>query len=184
MSNTFEDMTNAELKEACTDFGLEVKAANPGKPNKAEYLVAINEFKANQDKINGKADDEVTNKTVKPKTVSKVKLLKLDKLAKEFVIVHDQSEGQTKEEYYPVTWGNRAIGETQFIALTGEAQWVTRGALGNLRDTNTVIHKPKPNGGVQTITKPRFIIVPQTPPTKEELAELATKQRIRNAKVD
>ena len=59
MSTPFEEMTNAELKEACEDFGLEVKANNPAKPNKGEYVAALNEFKAAQDALH--ADKETEN---------------------------------------------------------------------------------------------------------------------------
>ena len=68
MSNIFEDMTNTELKEACEDFGLSVAAKNPAKPNKTEYLEALNAFKAVQDATHGVEEEEIEVKKVKAPT--------------------------------------------------------------------------------------------------------------------
>jgi len=182
----FEEMTNAELKEACEDFGLDVLAKNPGKPNKAEYLEVLNTFKAKQDAIHGVEEGDKVEPVAdtKPKKQSKSALLKLDLMAKERVIVHDNQEGQTKDEMISVSWGNRLIGRhTDWVRLDGEPQYVRRGALNNLKDATTVIHVPKPFGGVSMQRKNRFVVVPVEPLTDKELENLAAQQRARNSKV-
>jgi len=192
MNKTFEDMTNAELKEACGDFGLEVKAKNPAKPNKAEYLEALNTFKAEQDKMHGKDDNEEEEKKEvkevtdgsKRKPQNKFQLMKLDLFRKDRVIIHDQQESQTKDEMISVSWGNRAIGgQTDWVDLSGEPQYVRRGALNNLKEANMVIQMPKPNGGVHSVHKKRFIVVEVDGLTTEEFEDLKSQQKMRNSKL-
>lgn len=191
---TFENMTNAELKEACKDFGLEVIAKNPAKPNKEEYLRALNEFKASQDKLHGVEPEVETKETVettetkavtpKPKPQSKQKLMKLDLLKKDRVIIHDQQESQTKDEMISVAWGNLLIGGQQDWVDVGssEPQYVRRGALNNLREATTVTHVAKGSGAAQ-VRKKRFIIVDAEPLTENEFEDLKTAQKMRNSKL-
>lgn len=191
MSIPFNEMTNADLKELCNDFGLTVVAKNPGKPNKAEYLEVLNAFKAKQDKIHGiepESEDEVKEVSEKPATPkrkpkTKAQLLKLDVMKKDRVIVRDMQEAQTKDELISVNWGNRLIGRhTDFVDLSGEAQYVRRGALYNLRAATMTIHQAKKGGGVEMVRKPRFVVVDVDPLTEEELAALAAQQAMRNSK--
>jgi hypothetical protein len=193
MNTKFTDMTNAELKQACMDFGLEVNAKNSIKPTKAEYVEVLEKFKATQDSIHGidreeedkKEEVKETKKASgsKRKPQSRIKLMRLDLFKKDRVIVHDQQERQTKDEMISVSWGNRAIGgQTDWVHLSGEPQYVRRGALNNLREATTVVHIPKPGGGVSMERRKRFVVVEVDPLTPEELAELANKQKLRNAK--
>ncbi len=194
MSTIFEDMTNAELKEACEDFGLKVKAKNPAKPNKTEYLEALNSFKATQDEIHKdrNAEKAVANKTTpvtdgsKRKPQSKAQLMKLDLFMKDRVIVRDMQESQTKDEMISVSWGNRLIGrQTDWIDLSGEPQYVRRGALGNLKEATMVVHTPKKgeSGGASMIRKNRFVIVQVNPLDEKEIEELRAVQAMRNSKL-
>lgn len=193
MSTQFNDMTNSELKEACVDFGLEVKAKNPSKPNKGEYLEALVEFKAKQDKIHGiepevekeeETKPETKKDTPKRKPQSKAQLLKLALFMKTRVIVRDMQESQTKDEMISVSWGNRLIGrQTDWVDLSGEPQYVRQGAINNLKEATMVAHVSKPNGGASQIRKNRFVIVEVEPLTEKELEELANQQRMRNSKI-
>ena len=190
MSTPFEEMTNAELKEACEDFGLKVAAKNPAKPNKTEYLEALNAFKAEQDKLHGrdreeeaKAEEEAP-KGPKKKVQSPAQLQKLDLMRKERVIVRDMQESQTKDELISVSWGNRLLGrQTDWVDLSGEPQYVRRGAIQNLKDATMTVHVPKPNGGVSMERKKRFVVVEVEPLTEKELEELAAQQKMRNSKL-
>jgi len=191
--NTFEDMTNSELKEACEDFGLEVKAKNPGKPNKGEYLTALTMFKEEQDLLHKDKIEEKKEKPVKvkesaskrkPQTASQ--LQKLDLFQKKRVIVRDMQEAQTKDEMVSVSWGNRRIGrQTDWIDLSGEPQYVRQGALNNLKDASMVVHTPKAggSGGAGMARKSRFVIVDVEPLTIKEIEELKAQQSMRNSKV-
>ena len=191
----YKDMTNKELAELVKDFDLTVEAANPGKPNKTELIAALDKFKAKQDAINGiepEVDEDEPETTVeptapvvkKPKKSSKVALIKADLLRKERVIINDNQTNQTKDEMISVSWGNRKIGVySEYITLTGEPQYIRRGALGNLKDVTFIHHEPKANGsGDQMLVKPRFSIVPVAGMTEDELKELGNKQAMRNAK--
>lgn len=187
----FEDMTNAELKEACEDFGLEVVAKNPAKPNKAEYLETLNTFKDAQDAIHG-----VTKEVEKEASIAKVaipgskrkpqtqaQLVKLDMMKKDRVIVRDMQESQTKDELISINWGNKLIGRhTDWIDLSGEPQYVRRGALGNLRDASMIVHTPRKGGGADTVRKKRFVVVDVAPLSDEEIKALAGVQAMRNSK--
>ena len=193
MNNPFENMTNAELKEACEEFGLEVVANNPAKPNKAEYLKTLNDFKASQDKLHGKdSDTEITEEPTietkvdtssKRKPQTRAQLVKLDAMKKDRVIVRDMQETQTKDELISVNWGNKLIGRhTDWVDLSGEPQYVRRGALYNLRDATMSVQQPKPGGGVEMVTKKRFVVMDVDPMTPEELKQLASVQSMRNSK--
>ena len=192
MSNPFDEMTNAELKEACEDFGLTVEAKNPAKPNKTEYLEALNAFKAAQDELHGvdtdaKVEVEVVAKVTdgsKRKPQSKSKLMKLDMFKKDRVIVRDMQESQTKDEMLSVSWGNRLIGrQTDWIDLSGEPQYIRRGAIGNLKEATMVIHTNKSGGGAGQTRKKRFIVVDVENLTDTELSELKAQQQMRNSKI-
>jgi len=195
MATAFKDMTNSELKEACVDFGLEVKANNPKRPTKDEYVAVLEAFKVEQARINGidleeqaalEAEAEVAKKdpTSKRKPQSKVELMKLDLFRKDRVIVHDQQDNQTKDAMVSISWGNRLVGgQTDWVDLSGTPQYIRKGAIQNLKDATCTIQTNKSNGGgVQTETRPRFIVVPVDGLTPEELAALAKKQEARNAK--
>ena len=192
MNTQFEDMTNAQLKEACEDFGLKVKAKNPAKPNKTEYLEALNSFKAKQDEFHAKRNEEKAeaakaapvNDGSKRKPQSKSQLMKLDLMRKDRVIVRDMQESQTKDELISVSWGNRLIGrQTDWVDLSGEPQYVRRGAINNLKEASMVIHVPKKGGGVNMERKNRFVIVEVEPLSEKELAELAAVQKMRASKM-
>ena len=192
MSTTFEEMTNKELKEACEDFGLTVEANNPAKPNKTEYLEALNAFKAKQDELHGVDPEAVVEKEKvdkvtdgsKRKPQSKSKLMKLDLYKKDRVVIHDNQESQTKDEMISVSWGNRLIGrQTDWVDLSGEPQYVRRGALGNLREATMVAHVAKPNGGASQVRKKRFIIVEVEAHSDQEFADLKAQQKMRNSKI-
>lgn len=193
MSNPFEDMTNPELKEACEDFGLTVEAKNPAKPNKTEYLVALNAFKAKQDALHGVDADAEPEKTEKVEKVtdgskrkpqSKARLMKLDLYKKDRVIIHDNQESQTKDEMISVSWGNRLIGrQTDWVDLSGEPQYVRRGALNNLKEATMISHVAKPQGGASQVRKKRFIVVEVEVHTDQEFADLRAQQKMRNSKL-
>ena len=187
MSTPFEEMTNAELKEACEDFGLEVKAKNPAKPNKSEYVEALTTFKAAQDAIHDGKEKPMSPAPVtdgsKRKPQSTAELIRLDLFNKVRCIVHDQQESQTKDELISVSWGNRTTGgQTDMVDLSGEPQYIRRGAINNLKDATMPLHKSKAGGGVDIDKKKRFIVVETEGLTEEELKDLANKQKLRTAK--
>ena len=187
--STFKEMTNAELKEACEDFGLEVIAKNPGKPNKTEYLEALDAFKAKQDEIHGVEPEEeevVVVKEKKPsrKVQSAGQLMKLELLRKERVMVRDMQENQTKDEMISVSWGNRLIGrQTDWIDLSGTAQYVRVGAINNLKEASMTVHEAKAGGGVNMVRKNRFVVVSVEAMTEDEIEVLAAQQQMRNSKI-
>lgn len=195
MSTPFKDMTNAELKEACEDFGLKVKAKNPAKPNKTEYLEALDAFKATQDAIHGveeveEADEPVEEvkavKSLKSKRreQSKSQLIKLELMAKKRVIVRDMQETQTKDEMVSVSWGNRLIGrQTDWIDLSGTPQYVRQGALNNLKDASMIVHEAKKGGGDTMVRKNRFVVVDVEALSEDEINALSAQQKMRNSKM-
>ena len=203
----YKDMTNAELSNLAKELNVEVEAKNPGKPNKGELLAALDAFKNKQDIANGvevdesegtipeDTDTEDTPPTVTPepegpkpikatkKPSTKAALMRADLFRKERVIVNDNQANQTKDEMISVSWGNRKIGaQTDFVSLTGEEQYIRRGALANLREATYVKHEPKPNGGDQMVITKRFVIADVEGMTQKELDELGNKQAMRNAK--
>jgi len=194
----YDEMTNAQLKEECDDRGIKVEAKSPGKPNKTELLAAIHKaenFEPVEYDEDYVSEEDVAKqeaiaaapKPIKPVAPqSEAKLQRLDMMRKTRVIVHDNQDNQTKDkdEVISVSWGNRLLGgQTDFVSLGGEPQYVRRGALKNLEEATTVIHDTKASGsGANQQRRKRFIIVPVEGLSVGEIAELAAKQKMRDSK--
>lgn len=197
----FEDMKNDELAQLVADFNLTVDAKNPAKPNKTEYVTALNAFKAKQDASHGKKTptaveaeenegvegvDYVVHEGEKLRihdASSTAELIRADLLRKERVIVIDLRESQTREPSLYVNWGNRVIGnKTDLVSLDGKPQYIRRGAIINLEATRLTIHEPDDTGADKMTTRNRYVITRVAGMTQRELDELAAKQNLRNSK--
>jgi len=200
----FEDMTNKELAELVEDFGLTVDAKNPAKPNKTEYVTALNAFKRKQAEINGlELEDEVEtlSETPDPEEVTEephvivdgkveyvnassgLDLMRADLLRKERIIVTDLRESQTREPTIYVNWGNRTLGnKTDVVALDGKPQYVRRGAIQNLEGCSLTIHEADDTGRDKMIETNRYVITRVKGMTQKELTALGVKQRMRDAR--
>lgn len=211
MSNKidYNEMTNAELKALIDDFELTVDAKTPGKPNKAELVSALENYRKQQNIINGVEEDETEdldetndeltpgskNETKAEKVVpqkllpreQKKRLQKADLLRKERVIVIDKQHTQTRIPAITVTWGNKLIGiQTDVIDLkSNKPQYVRRGALANLRAcTFTYSYQEEEFAPVKQVTEERFEIRELEGLTEDEIADLAIKQRMNKRYAD
>lgn len=211
MSNKidYNEMTNAELKALIDDFELTVDAKTPGKPNKAELVSALENYRKQQNIINGVEEDETedldeTNDELTPGSKNETKvekvvpqkllpreqkkrLQKADLLRKERVIVIDKQHTQTRIPAITVTWGNKLIGiQTDVIDLkSNKPQYVRRGALANLRAcTFTYSYQEEEFAPVRQITEERFEIRELEGLTEDEIADLAIKQRMNKRYAD
>jgi hypothetical protein len=191
MNPDYEEMTNAQLKEECEDLGIEVRGAlNPHKPTKADYTAALNKrlnYEVDEtvevvEEPESAADEIPTTR----KAQSSTKLVRLEMFRKDRVMIHDVQENQSKDkdEIISISWGNRLLGgQTDFVSLNGQPQYVRRGAINNMLEATTTVHSPKP-GGNGTITErvKRFVITEVEGLTPDQLEELANKQKMRNSK--
>lgn len=211
MSNKidYNEMTNAELKALIDDFELTVDAKTPGKPNKAELVSALENYRKQQNIINGVEEDETedldeTNDELTPGSKNEIKvekvvpqkllpreqkkrLQKADLLRKERVIVVDKQHTQTRIPAITVTWGNKLIGiQTDVIDLkSNKPQYVRRGALANLRAcTFTYSYQEEEFAPVKQVTEERFEIRELEGLTEDEIADLAIKQRMNKRYAD
>lgn len=211
MSNKidYNEMTNAELKALIDDFELTVDAKTPGKPNKAELVSALENYRKQQNIINGVEEDETedldeTNDELTPGSKNETKvekvvpqkllpreqkkrLQKADLLRKERVIVIDKQHTQTRIPAITVTWGNKLIGiQTDVIDLkSNKPQYVRRGALANLRTcTFTYSYQEEEFAPVKQVTEERFEIRELEGLTEDEIADLAIKQRMNKRYAD
>lgn len=211
MSNKidYNEMTNAELKALIDDFELTVDAKTPGKPNKAELVSALENYRKQQNIINGVEEDETEdldetndeltpgskNETKAEKVVpqkllpreQKKRLQKADLLRKERVIVIDKQHTQTRIPAITVTWGNKLIGiQTDVIDLkSNKPQYVRRGALANLRAcTFTYSYQEEEFAPVKQVTEERFEIRELEGLSEDEIADLAIKQRMNKRYAD
>lgn len=186
-----------EYVKAITAFKDKQDAMHNSNPELAdtdeEDIITVGEDSV--DEITDLEEDEAETEVTPAKPAMKIttmgkfkgrnrgKVLREDVFRKERYIVTDMQENQTKDMVVSVAWGNRTIGgQTEFISLNGEPQYIRRGALKNVMATQTVIHEPKEGGGENAIKKPRFVLQKVDGMTQEELAELARKQALRNAK--
>lgn len=188
----YTELTNAQLKEECEDLGIgKVEGSkNPAKPTKADYIAAINK-KLNYEPAVEEVEDEVeavaeVAPAPKKPAMSAGKLARLEMFRKDRVVIHDIQENQSKDkdEIISISWGNRLLGgQTDFVSLNGTPQYIRRGAINNLLEATTVVHKQKPSGnGVISEVVKRFIVTEVAGLTPKELEELATKQKMRNSK--
>lgn len=211
MSNKidYNEMTNAELKALIDDFELTVDAKTPGKPNKAELVSALENYRKQQNIINGVEEDETedldeTNDELTPGSKNETKvekvvpqkllpreqkkrLQKADLLRKERVIVIDKQHTQTRIPAITVTWGNKLIGiQTDVIDLkSNKPQYVRRGALANLRAcTFTYSYQEEEFAPVKQVTEERFEIRELEGLSEDEIADLAIKQRMNKRYAD
>lgn len=211
MSNKidYNEMTNAELKALIDDFELTVDAKTPGKPNKAELVSALENYRKQQNIINGVEEDEAedldeTNDELTPGSKNETKvekvvpqkllpreqkkrLQKADLLRKERVIVIDKQHTQTRIPAITVTWGNKLIGiQTDVIDLkSNKPQYVRRGALANLKAcTFTYSYQEEEFAPVKQVTEERFEIRELEGLTEDEIADLAIKQRMNKRYAD
>ena len=211
MSNKidYNEMTNAELKALIDDFELTVDAKTPGKPNKAELVSALENYRKQQNIINGVEEDETedldeTNDELTPGSKNETKvekvvpqkllpreqkkrLQKADLLRKERVIVIDKQHTQTRIPAITVTWGNKLIGiYSDVIDLkSNKPQYVRRGALANLRAcTFTYSYQEEEFAPVKQVTEERFEIRELEGLTEDEIADLAIKQRMNKRYAD
>ena len=211
MSNKidYNEMTNAELKALIDDFELTVDAKTPGKPNKAELVSALENYRKQQNIINGVEEDETedlneTNDELTPGSKNETKvekvvpqkllpreqkkrLQKADLLRKERVIVIDKQHTQTRIPAITVTWGNKLIGiQTDVVDLkSNKPQYVRRGALANLRAcTFTYSYQEEEFAPVKQVTEERFEIRELEGLTEDEIADLAIKQRMNKRYAD
>lgn len=211
MSNKidYNEMTNAELKALIDDFELTVDAKTPGKPNKAELVSALENYRKQQNIINGVEEDETedldeTNDELTPGSKNETKVEKVvpqkllpreqkkrlqraDLLRKERVIVIDKQHTQTRIPAITVTWGNKLIGiHTDVIDLrSNKPQHIRRGALANLRDsTFTYSYQEEEFAPVKQVTEKRFEIRELEGLTEDEIADLAIKQRMNKRYAD
>ena len=191
--DAYKELTNSQLAEECSELGIEkvIGLKNPHKPTKEDYIKAI-VAKLSYEPLDESDDDvavEVESEdeiTTTRKAQTPAQLARLEMFRKDRIVVHDTQENQSKDkdELIPVSWGNRLLGgQTDFVSLNGLPQYIRRGAIQNLEDATTVVHKPKPNGnGTVAEVGKRFIVTEVAGFTEAELAELATKQKMRNSK--
>lgn len=189
----YKELTNTQLLEECTELGIEkvIGSKNPHKPSKDDYIKAIAaklsyeplDIEDDEDEMEDEAVAEIPSTRV---AQTPAQLARLDMFRKDRVIVHDTQENQSKDkdEMIPVSWGNRLLGgQTDFVSLNGQPQYIRRGAINNLIEATTVSHRQKPSGnGVTTSITKRFIVTEVDGLTQAELDELASKQRMRNSK--
>ena len=189
--NELLELERTELVEMVSMLGLKVPATNPSKPNKTELATALADYQNKHEsdtlKINGEVVEvEKTAKMIrKPVPMSALELTRKEVFRKDRVIIHDNQGNQTKDDSVTISWGNRALGgQTDIVSMNGDPQYVRVGALNNIKDAMTTIQTPKggPGGGVQKERKHRFVVVDVAGLTEDELANLADKQRLRNAK--
>ena len=99
------------------------------------------------------------------------------------VTIVDQQQSQSapvKNAVYFVGWGNRLLGYMTERIVLGKPWHVRRGALNNLKSVMMTI--PVQNDEKNRIdweTVPRYSIAELTPLTKEEIDEIAKRQRVR-----
>ncbi len=190
-----EELTIAQLiADYIEPANIEIK--NPkitGKPNKTEIIEAVLKHKEYSDKIKKERAGKVikapqkVNKGLKEGVVlrkqTELELHRKEMLRKDRVIIFDNQEKQTKEETITVSWGDRGIGNfTDIVSLSGDPQYVRRGAINNLIDSHAVVQVPKKGGGVHKEYKKRFVVQEVQGLTNKELEELASQQRMRNSK--
>lgn len=186
MSQNYEDMTNAEMKQLCEDLGLDVDAKNPAKPNKAELSAALDEYYAPAAKTESEPEIEIVaekpKETAKKKEVSLRKKQYDAKMKKVRVMVTSNADNQTKHQNRTITWGNRVLGHNTDIVVFEKPWYIRQGALDNMRTATIVKHfQNDETGQPDSVVIPAYNIVELGHLTEEEIKKMARNQQVRNA---
>ena len=212
MSDKYESMKNADLKEYCVEEGIDVDSKNVSKPTRAEYISAIEAFEGNNaEKVvteefetivdNSDFDREV--ETIKAKGAengvqeeSKTKKVETrkDKKRKQYnelmslkrVIITSNAVNQTKTGGIErISWGNRLLGHNTDNVIIGKPWHVREGALRNLKNAkiNQSIQDDEGNQ-VRFEIIPAWVIQYLDPLTKDEIKKIAKRQTIRDASIE
>lgn len=184
----YEDMTNKELAELADQLDVEVEAKNPSKPNKTELIKALEKYDGiteEPDVVEEEVKTEAAKPAKKDTKTSKRRQQYNDKMKLIRVLITSNSDSQTKTAMRTITWGNRLLGYNTDRVVFEKPWHVRQGALDNMK--NATIVKQIQNdetGNIDKVIVPAYNIVEMAPLTKEELAVMADKQKVRNAALD
>lgn len=193
MTKSYEKMTKAELVSAIKFLKLEntVNAKDPDAPTNAEYVTALNAFKATQDPegIEEQEEKEKPKDTKKaPKrSVEELRDIQVADLSRSInVIVTDHETGTTVDEdedrrVVEIRWGNPMIGMTTTgIKLDGKPQYVSIGALKALK-RKKLAGAQKDANGTETVNmdRKRFSVAEVAGWTEDEFAAHKEAQKLK-----
>ena len=212
MSDKYESMKNADLKEYCVDEGIDVDSKNVSKPTRKEYIQAIEKFEAiigepvvteefetiaDEDDFtkevaeikletlpDGVQEKDQTKKIVSRKQKKRAQEKEL--LALKRVIVTSNATNQTKTNGIErISWGNRLIGHQTDNVVIGKAWHVREGALRNMKGA-TITQSVQDDDGnqVKFETVDSWVIQYLDPLTKDQINKIAKRQTIRDASID
>ena len=213
MSDKYESMKNADLKEYCADEGIDVDSKNVSKPTRAEYIASIEAFEsqlgekvvteefetiADEDdftrevtmiKAEGNQDGVQEEETKTKKVITrreKKRSQHKELMALKRVIVTSNATNQTKTNGIErISWGNRLLGHQTDNVVIGKAWHVREGALRNLKNAIITQSVQDDEGNqVRFETVPAWVIQYLDPLTKDEINKIAKRQTIRDASID
>jgi len=200
----YEELTTAELGKMCEERRIDVDSKNVSKPTKAEFIAALEKDDTRKDEgvddfldlsedkpednIDGMQEEDKTKKVDAPKPLTRAQ-----KRRKQYneahmlkrVVINSNSDNQTKTNFVWISWGNRLLGHQTDRVILGKPWHVRNGALENMKDA--VITESVQNheqNRVDTITKPAYIIQELAPLTKQEIADIAKRQQVRDSSID
>ena len=213
MSDKYESMKNADLKEYCKDEGIDVDSKNVSKPTRKEYIASIEAFENNQgDKViteefetiadeddftrevamiksEGEPDGLQEKETKKEKVVTrqqKKRSQHKELMALKRVIVTSNATNQTKTGGIErISWGNRLLGHQTDNVVIGKPWHVREGALRNIKNAKITQSVQDDEGNqVKTETINAWVVQYLDPLTKDEIVKIGKRQTIRDASID
>jgi hypothetical protein len=202
----FKSMTHQELQDYCDDNNIEVQSAKQ-RPTVKELLKAIEDFNSSkQDDAGVDVDPEAelddvdefldtsyeepkakkAKKNGKQKETREQKRKRLRKelmkLNRVMIISNDHNQTGINTQAHYCTWGNRLVGHHTDIFVLNKPWHLREGALRNLE--NMTISKSIQDDEGNTVrfeTVPAYTIKRLPDLTKEELNQIAKRQRARDA---
>lgn len=198
MAKTFKQMNKEELIKATESLKLtdEVKASakDPEAITNAEYVTALEAYKAKQDEVNSETKTKIEkeeNKAAEPtgegKTVDKFERAKLKDVKYKYVVtdhqsgvvIEDDEEGRT----FPIQYGNMLKGPKNWnVGLHGNPQGLPFSVAKKLEEIKMVTHIKNGKGEPIAKTQPRFRVTKVDGWTQDEIDGLKRSQNTRKFK--
>ena len=200
MAKTFKQMNKEELIKATESLKLtdEVKATakDPEAITNAEYVTALEAFKAKQDEVNSDVKDEIEKeenipeepaKEGKGKVMTKFERAKLKDVKYKYivtdhqsgVVIEDDEEGRT----FPIQYGNMLKGPKNWnVGLHGNPQALPFSVAKKLEEIKMVTHIKNGKGEPVAKTQSRFRVTMVTGWTQDEIDQLKRSQNTRKFK--
>ena len=200
-TKSFKQMNKEELIKAVESFGLMDKVIESAKDKEAitnaEYVTALEAFKASQDEINSETKEElekIENKKGDELVDTGLKVVvdnneraKLKQIKYKYIVTDHQNSVTIEDDdvtrTFPIQYGNLTTGPKNWnVGLHGNPQALPFSVAMKLEEVLMTVHTKDGQGNPIVRSQPRFRITKVDGFTQEEIDSLKRAQNTRKFK--